>query len=420
MHPGSVSPGSGHTSVAGRRCPRPRHVRRVVPDWNSVAAVARVRGGSPPRAAGFRRSSGCRGAGGRCSWFPSGGLRQGHGQIGHDLGPCTPADVTLCGQGVVDEILRVAGTISPTDGSIEVTAHHHEPATAMTGSRRLGADPDPFAVAARASGVLPSATVAGDGAAGCIDPGDLRIVLLADPDHARRRADGWTARQEWVRSKSPRELAESTRDTVPASESTTHSAPSAAVMPVGPSPTSAVEAHGVGRRIDADDPVRRLVGDPHRTSFRPPPRVPTALVSIVVMTWPVRSSMRVRVRASPLVTHTEPNPTARATGPAPTWMVSTTAFVSGLIRETVSSSWLATQTLPPPTATPLGSFPTGIVWTTAWVWASMRTTARTPARRPTRPAVDGERGGRTGNRRPVGHRRTRRWTGSRPSPPPWS
>ncbi len=60
--------------------------------------------------------------------------------------------------------------------------------------------------------------------------------------------------------------------------------------------------------------------------------LPTAFVWIVVTTRSVFSSMRVRVRSSPLLTQIDPKPSASATGPVPTGMRSTTVFVSGLTR----------------------------------------------------------------------------------------
>ena len=78
-------------------------------------------------------------------------------------------------------------------------------------------------------------------------------------------------------------------------------------------------------------------------------------------TRPMVASSRVTVLSSALATHTEPCPTAIASGNAPTRIGSpTTRPEPGTNRETVSSAALATHTFPRPIATASGKPPTAI------------------------------------------------------------
>src|SRR4051812_46488380 len=121
-------------------------------------------------------------------------------------------------------------------------------------------------------------------------------------------------------------VAGSSRETVPSMALSTHTAPPPYAIPVGPRPTALVEltslvAGSTAKIRSADSSVTQT--EPLPTTI---PR-PTAFVWIVATTLPDTSSMRLSVRSSLLVTHTEPYPAASATGPAPTPMVWTTAFV---------------------------------------------------------------------------------------------
>src|SRR5215211_1218552 len=75
------------------------------------------------------------------------------------------------------------------------------------------------------------------------------------------------------------------------------------------------------------------------------------------------------------LTQTRPSATTTSCGLAPTWIVSVTRPLLGLILVTVPSPEFATQTPPAPTAIPTGPWPTGVVLLTAPVAGSIRATA---------------------------------------------
>jgi hypothetical protein len=74
------------------------------------------------------------------------------------------------------------------------------------------------------------------------------------------------------------------------------------------------------------------------------------------------------------LTHTRPAPAAIPVTERPTWIVATTLFLSGSMRETVPSPESSTQTPPSPTAIAVGRGPTRIVPATVFVRGSIRVT----------------------------------------------
>ena len=86
--------------------------------------------------------------------------------------------------------------------------------------------------------------------------------------------------------------------------------------------------------------------------------------------------MREIVPSNRLVTHTAPSPTAMPAGPfpIPSVMVSTTLFVSGLIRDKEGPPLFTTQTASDPRAIAVGSSPTGMESTMACSFGSIRVT----------------------------------------------